>query len=281
MLTACWVNRSIASIPPVASSSRRALSNPASSRVRSPSTSGVSPSARVSRTAWWSPRAASSFFIPSSSSRANIFEMSGRNGLYAGPRNPGRALLRTSGRPCIRSTNAGTGSAGEPRSLATTDPIAGRPPTACRSRAGNPDWHWKASCAPADPTRERTNANRSARPATFGISSETWRPGILVAIGSNSPRTSRGASGFGSMVSCCGGPPSRWTLMTDLTDDRTPAAASARSRPASVSPPNPAAPATSACLRVRPSQCRYPRPRSVSTGNPLRRPGRASAGRSR
>ena len=34
-------------------------------------------------------------------------------------------------------------------------------------------------------------------------------PGTGVAIGPNSPRTSAGASGFGSQVECCGGPPIR------------------------------------------------------------------------
>jgi hypothetical protein len=35
----------------------------------------------------------------------------------------------------------GTASAAEPFNFATTDPIAGRPPTGCMSFAGNPDWH--------------------------------------------------------------------------------------------------------------------------------------------
>ena len=76
---------------------------------------------------------ASSFFIPDSSGRANMLEISGRNGLYAGPRKPGRALFRTRGRPCIMSTNAGATSRGEPNSLFRMQPTAGRPPRDSRS----------------------------------------------------------------------------------------------------------------------------------------------------
>ena len=86
-------------------------------------------------------------------------------------------------------------------------------------------------------------AKRSAMPATFGINSQIRRPATFVAIGLNSPRTSTGASGFRSIVSRCGGPPSRWMLMTDLADPAIPAAASASSRSASVRPPRPSAPA--------------------------------------
>ena len=45
------------------------------------------------------------------------------------------------------------------------------------------------------------------RIASFGICSQTWMPGTLVAMGLNSPRYSTGESGFISQVSCCAGPP--------------------------------------------------------------------------
>ena len=41
-----------------------------------------------------------------------------------------------------------------------------------------------------------------------------WMPGTLVAIGLNSPRTSAGASGFRSHMSCVAAPPSRYSRMT-------------------------------------------------------------------
>ena len=232
---------------PVVSRSRRRSSKPANIFRRSRNRSGVSPSAKLSWIVPCFPLLASSTFISGSSSRSNILDMSGRNGASDGPRNPGRALFRTIGRPCIRSTNAGTGSSAVPSNFPRTQPTAGRPPTDASSLARNPDWHWKASCSPAEPTSERRNANLSAIPAIFGINSVTWKPGSLVAIGLNSPRISSGASGFGSMVSSCGGPPSRWMLMIDLTDDFTPPAASARKRSASVQAPT--APATRALRR--------------------------------
>ena len=43
-----------------------------------------------------------------------------------------------------------------------------------------------------------------------------------MAIGLNSPRISTGASGFRSIMSICGGPPSRWMLMTALVGGRDP-----------------------------------------------------------
>src|SRR5689334_12550457 len=56
----------------------------------------------------------------------------------------------------------------------------------------------------------------SAILAILGINSETLRPGTLVAIGANGPRTSAGASGLGSKVECCAGPPFRKSTMHDL-----------------------------------------------------------------
>src|SRR5262245_61599257 len=50
---------------------------------------------------------------------------------------------------------------------------------------------------------------RSAIAASFGDISLTEIPGTDVSIGENSPRMFAGASGFGSHVSCCGGPPVR------------------------------------------------------------------------
>ena len=48
---------------------------------------------------------------------------------------------------------------------------------------------------------------QSAMAAVRGSSSQKRIPGTLVAIDLNSPRISAGASGLGSNVSCCGGPP--------------------------------------------------------------------------
>lgn|GEM_PF-605800 len=56
---------------------------------------------------------------------------------------------------------------------------------------------------------ERMMQSSSACRATAGRSSQNCSPGTLVAIGRNAVRISAGASGFGSNVSCCGGPPAR------------------------------------------------------------------------
>ena len=56
----------------------------------------------------------------------------------------------------------------------------------------------------------------SATRAVRGSNSEIDRPGTVVAIGPNSPRTSAGASGLGSQVECWGGPPIRNSTMHDL-----------------------------------------------------------------
>src|SRR5947199_10748772 len=54
----------------------------------------------------------------------------------------------------------------------------------------------------------------SARFASSGISSPTWRPTTLDWIGFQMPRYSSGASGFMSNMSRCGGPPpSQHTIM--------------------------------------------------------------------
>ena len=49
-----------------------------------------------------------------------------------------------------------------------------------------------------------------------GSNSQTPTPGRLEAIGLNSPRSSAGASGFMSKVSCCGTPPNWCRKITDL-----------------------------------------------------------------
>ena len=59
----------------------------------------------------------------------------------------------------------------------------------------------------------RTTANRSARAARRGRYSQNRTPGSRVAVVPYSPRISAGASGLGSQVSCCGGPPSKQKTM--------------------------------------------------------------------
>ena len=54
---------------------------------------------------------------------------------------------------------------------------------------------------------ERTTVMQSMTWAIRGSSSHTVRPGTLEAIGLNSPRSSAGAFGFMSNVSCWGTPP--------------------------------------------------------------------------
>jgi hypothetical protein len=44
----------------------------------------------------------------------------------------------------------------------------------------------------------RTMTSLSIIAANFGSNSQTWMPATFVLIGLNSPRTSRGASGFKS-----------------------------------------------------------------------------------
>ena len=56
----------------------------------------------------------------------------------------------------------------------------------------------------------------AANRAVCGKSSLTSSPGTDVEIGPNSPRISAGASGFGSHVECCDGPPIRNSTMQFL-----------------------------------------------------------------
>src|SRR5688572_17965132 len=93
--------------------------------------------------------------------------------------------------------------------------------------------------------------NLSACAASLGNSSETWMPATLVAIGLNSPRISAGASGLGSNVSCCGGPPVRNRTTHRFARPNPPPAGAeeaARRYDASVSPPT--APRRSTVRRV-------------------------------
>ena len=55
----------------------------------------------------------------------------------------------------------------------------------------------------------RTRADLSIHLAAVGSSSEKRTPGRVVGMVPNSPRMSSGASGFGSNVSSCAGPPDR------------------------------------------------------------------------
>lgn len=83
---------------------------------------------------------------------------------------------------------------------------------------------------------ERMIVNLSIIFARRGMSSLTWTPATFVSMGRNSPRTSRGASGFRSTMSWCGAPPGRRTLMIALCDRPTPERASARSNEGSDMP---------------------------------------------
>ncbi len=56
--------------------------------------------------------------------------------------------------------------------------------------------------------------NLSAIAASFGMRSPKMTPGILVFVAPYQPRTLSGASGLGSNVSCCPGPPHWWRKMT-------------------------------------------------------------------
>ena len=92
---------------------------------------------------------------------------------------------------------------------------------------------------------ERMTLSLSATFATRGKSSQKCIPGTLVRMGSNSPRISSGASGFGSKVSCCGGPPPRKRIIQDLARPKEPdsfeswlANRSPKETPRHPSPPN-------------------------------------------
>ncbi len=115
----------------------------------------------------------------------------------------------------------------------------------------------------------------SATRAVRGSNSEIDRPGTVVAIGPNSPRTSAGASSLGSHVECWGGPPIRNRTMHDRARPKDEAPGSA---PAAVAPgrsrsakPNPAPrqpkpPIRTTSRRFQPSQRRIPGPRRRSIG---------------
>ena len=65
---------------------------------------------------------------------------------------------------------------------------------------------------------ERIRVHLSTVSASIGIVSLRWMPGILLLIGLNSPRTLDGASGLGSQMSMCDGPPCRNRTITDFAD---------------------------------------------------------------
>src|SRR5262249_32726188 len=93
-----------------------------------------------------------------------------------------------------------------------------------------------------------------------------WTPGRLVGIAPKGPRNPRGASGFGSHVSMCPGPPlsqKRMTLRRVVTPD---AAADSRSlsRSGTVSPPSPSSPAWTKLRRVIPSRSPAALPKTLS-----------------
>src|SRR5207248_9815063 len=98
---------------------------------------------------------------------------------------------------------------------ATTAPVAGRaePARGFPLRPTPPRILHVSPTVPATPWsfelvwRERTTATRSAIRATCGNNSATRTPGTFVGIDANGPRNSDGASGFGSQVSRCEGPP--------------------------------------------------------------------------
>src|SRR5688500_17323423 len=98
-------------------------------------------------------------------------------------------------------------------------------------------------------------------------------PATLVEIGAISPRTSAGASGLGSQVECCGGPPIKNSRMHDfalpplgrMTGAVAASAFDARSE-GSVSPSAPSPPTYSASRRETPSQRRAERDRKTNIG---------------
>ena len=77
---------------------------------------------------------------------------------------------------------------------------------------------------------DRTTVTRSMRQARPGRYWLKRTPGRSVAIVSNSPRTSRGASGLGSNVSRWLGPPGQNARITPRIADTDFASAAARSR---------------------------------------------------
>ena len=168
-----------------------------------------------------------------------------------------------------------------------------RPAASCCTRAamhgqslGRRAWRsrcWSAGAARRSASSSRSTSGRCRRwtcragrrsgpsvRAVRGISSPTWTPVTDVAMGLKSPRISGGASGLGSHVSCCGGPP-RWNrtmhafalpvVAPAVRADRAPSSAGSDS-PKALSPPT-----RSHSRRVRPSHNRGPLPRMLHTAN--------------
>src|SRR5262245_59446402 len=109
----------------------------------------------------------------------------------------------------------------------------------------------------------RMIASRSVSRAVRGINSPMLVPGTTVSMGLNSPRTSAGASGLGSQVECCGGPPMRKRMMQDRALPVW-AAAGAACRSASDKPNRPSPPARITSRRESPSHRRTPLSRMES-----------------
>ena len=68
---------------------------------------------------------------------------------------------------------------------------------------------WPAEWSFEPCVSDRTSAQRWLRSASRGRCSQISIPGVLVAIGRNSPRISAGASGLRSKLSSCDNPPER------------------------------------------------------------------------
>ena len=114
----------------------------------------------------------------------------------------------------------------------------------------------------------RTTASLSSLRASSGRCSQTRMPGSAVGMVLNSPRMPSGASGFGSNVSMCDGPPKRSSRMTALAGARCGALAEALPAPAR----NASDPALSKSRRVMPWQMaeEWPRIRSIESASELR-----------
>src|ERR1035438_8447008 len=67
---------------------------------------------------------------------------------------------------------------------------------------------------------ERISVALSRCCAIIGMCSPMNVPGMLVLMGLNSPRMLAGASGFGSQISICEGPPCRKIMITLLADSQ-------------------------------------------------------------
>src|SRR5579863_7167463 len=93
---------------------------------------------------------------------------------------------------------------------------------------------------------------------------------MLVLAASNEPRISAGAPGLGSNVSCCVGPPGRYTMMSERSLASWPDWDWARSKRPMDNPPSPSEPILKKLRRDSPSQnrsCRFPKIVST-TGSP-------------